>query len=121
MLILSELNDPRLTGMPSITHVKVSDDLSVADVYLTVMGTETQQNLALNALRHSAGMLRSRLTKSLSVRIMPLLKFHIDEQLKKELHVLDLLRQVEQEREGSGPDKTVQDPPSGQPPAERDS
>ncbi len=56
MIILRELNDPRLTGMPSITRVKVSPDLSVADVYVTVMGTEGQQTAALNALRHSAGL-----------------------------------------------------------------
>ena len=62
MIILRELNDPRLTGLPSITHVKVSPDLSIADVYVTVMGTEGQQTAALNALRHSAGLLRTRLT-----------------------------------------------------------
>ena len=39
MIILSELNDPRLVGMPSITRVRVSEDLSVADVFVTVMGT----------------------------------------------------------------------------------
>ena len=39
MIILRELNDPRLTGLPSITRVTVSPDLSVADVYITVMGT----------------------------------------------------------------------------------
>src|SRR5918998_348627 len=66
-IILHELSDPRLTGMPSITRVKVSDDLSMADVYVTVMGTPGQQSAALNALRHSAGLMRTRLTKSLSL------------------------------------------------------
>jgi ribosome-binding factor A len=96
-IIMRELNDPRLTGMPSITRVKVSPDLSVADVYMTVMGTPGQQNAALNALRHSAGMMRTKLTKLLSVRQTPYLKFHIDEQLKKELAVLEALRVVAEE------------------------
>ena len=43
-IIMRELNDPRLTGLPSITHVKVSPDLSNADVYMTIMGTPGQQN-----------------------------------------------------------------------------
>jgi ribosome-binding factor A len=97
MIILRELNDPRLTGMPSITRVKVSGDLSIADVYVTVMGTEGQQTAALNALRHSAGLLRTRLTDVLSMRVTPFLKFHLDEQLKKELAVLEALRKVEME------------------------
>jgi ribosome-binding factor A len=98
-IIMRELSDPRLTGMPSITRVKVSEDLSIADVYVTVMGTAGQQNAALNALRHSAGLMRTKLTKMLSLRQSPFLKFHIDENLKKELAVLDLLEKVRAENE----------------------
>jgi ribosome-binding factor A len=108
MIILRELNDPRLTGMPSVTRVKVSGDLSIADVYVTVMGTEGQQTAALNALRHSAGLMRSRLTESLSMRVTPFLKFHLDEQLKKELAVLEALRKVEAERQTQTPDNAVE-------------
>ena len=99
MIMLRELNDPRLTGMPSITRVKVSDDLSVADVYITVMGTPGQQTAALNALKHSAGVMRTKLTKSLSIRVAPFLRFQFDEDLKKELEVLDLLDKVAKENE----------------------
>lgn len=96
-IIMRELNDPRLTGMPSITRVKVSDDLSVADVFVTVMGTPGQQTACLNALKHSAGLMRGRLTKQMALRIAPYLKFHIDEDLKRELALQELLHQVAQE------------------------
>jgi ribosome-binding factor A len=85
--------------MPSITRVKVSPDLSVADVYVTIMGTPGQQSAAINALRHSAGMMRTKLTKMLTMRQSPYLKFHIDENLKKELAVLETLRIVALENE----------------------
>jgi len=94
MIMLRELNDPRLVGMPSITRVKVSDDLSIADVFITVMGTPGQQTAALNALKHSAGMMRLMLTKRMTLRIAPFLKFHIDEDLKKELELQELLAKV---------------------------
>jgi ribosome-binding factor A len=97
MIILRELNDPRLVGMPSITRVKMSPDLSVADVYVTVMGTVGQQTAALNALRHSAGLLRTRLTHEISLRSAPFLKFHLDENLKKELELMDALRKAQEE------------------------
>jgi ribosome-binding factor A len=96
-IIMRDLDDPRLVGMPSITRVKVSPDLSVADIYVTIMGTVGQQTAAINALRHSAGMMRSKLTKMLSMRVTPYLKFHIDENLKKEIAVLDALRLVAEE------------------------
>lgn len=96
-IIMRELSDPRLVGMPSITRVKVSADLSIADVFVTIMGTPGQQSAALNALRHSAGMMRTRLTKMLSMRQTPYLKFHIDENLKKEIAILEALRLVAEE------------------------
>ena len=95
--MMRELADPRLTGMPSITRVKVSDDLSVADVFVTVMGTPGQQTAALNALKHSAGLMRTRLTKQMTLRVAPFLKFHIDEDLKKELALQEVLQKVAQE------------------------
>jgi ribosome-binding factor A len=97
MIILRELNDPRLVGLPSITRVKVSPDLSVADVYVTVMGTVGHQTAALNALRHSAGLMRTRLTHEMSLRAAPFLKFHLDENLKRELELMDALRKIEEE------------------------
>ena len=108
-IIMRELNDPRLSGLPSITRVRVSGDLSIADVYITVMGSPGHQQAALNALKHSAGMMRTKLTKILSLRKAPFLKFHLDDQLKKEMAILDTLRQIEREREEQQPATTPDD------------
>jgi len=94
LIIQRDLADPRLTGLPTVTRVKVSPDLSVADVFVTVMGTEGQQSAALMALKHSAGLMRGRLTRSLQLRIAPYVKFHLDDQLKKEIAVLEVLERV---------------------------
>ena len=96
-IIMRELSDPRLSTMVSITRVKVADDLSAADVFVSIMGTPGQQTAALNALKHSAGLIRTKLTKQMTLRIAPFLKFHIDEELQKELAMLDLLAKVAEE------------------------
>ena len=97
-VIQRDLTDPRLVGLPSITRVKVASDLSMADVYVTVMGTPGQQTAALHALQHSAGLMRTKLTRSLSLRMAPFLRFHIDENLRREIAVLDLIRLANEER-----------------------
>jgi ribosome-binding factor A len=97
-IILRQINDPRLPAITSITRVKVSADLSTADVYVSMMGTPGQQTAGLNALRHSAGLMRSVLTRSMNLRQAPFLKFHIDEGLQKELALMELLRKVEEEQ-----------------------
>ncbi|HEY8749043.1 MAG TPA: 30S ribosome-binding factor RbfA [Tepidisphaeraceae bacterium] len=99
LIIMRELSDPRLTGLPTITRVSVSEDLSMADIYVTSMGTPGQQAAALNALKHSAGMMRTKLTKMLSIRQVPFLRFHPDEQLKKEMAVLELIDKAKRESE----------------------
>jgi hypothetical protein len=66
-------------------------------VYVTVMGTAGQQSAALHALRSSAGLMRTRLTKELTLRVAPFLKFHFDEDLKKELELQALLQKVADE------------------------
>jgi ribosome-binding factor A len=111
-MIQRELNDPRLTGLPSITRVKVAEDLSVADVYVTVMGSPGHQLAALNALRHSAGLMRSLLSKALSIRQTPFLKFHIDEAAKKEIEVLELLHKISEENAQKEAAGQAQDEPA---------
>lgn len=91
-LILHELVDPRLDGaMPSVTRISVAEDLSTADVFVTAMGNDAKQNLALGALRSAAAHLRGRLMKEMVIRLVPVLKFHLDDKLRKELEVMNLL------------------------------
>lgn len=98
-MVMRDLDDPRVPSIISITRVKVSPDLSVADVFFSAMGTPGQQTAARHALQQAAGMMRGKLTRALSLRQAPLLKFHVDENLKRELGVLDLLDKVRRERE----------------------
>jgi ribosome-binding factor A len=96
-MIMRDLDDPRVPSIVSVTRVKIAPDLSVADIFVTIMGTEGQQTAALNALKHSAGMMRGKLTKSLSLRVAPYIKFHLDDKLKKELEMMELLQKVADE------------------------
>jgi len=124
-MILRDLNDPRIMGFPSVTRVKVSEDLANADVFFTVMGTPGQQEMVLNALKHSAGLMRMKLTKSLNLRVAPYLKFHLDEDLKKELEMMALLDRVAREnaeldRQRTGESGEAQTPASDEATAENE-
>ncbi len=99
-VVQRDLDDPRLEGtLPSITRIKVAEDLGTADVYLVFMGSPGKQSAALAAMKHARGLLRSRVGKALATRTIPLLRFHIDEAYHKEMEVLDLIRKAERERE----------------------
>jgi ribosome-binding factor A len=118
-VIQRELDDPRLAGtLPSVNRVKVSEDLSTADVYMVLMGTPGKQSAALAALRHSAGLIRTRLGKALATRTLPYLRFEIDEAYRKEMEVLELIRKAESERRDSGSSEDADDAQASDTPAE---
>jgi len=81
-LIRAELKDPRL-AMTSVSQVLVSRDLGHAKVFVSVLGTDEQVQASLVVLKHAAGFLRSRLGKSLHIRMVPELHFFLDKSLQE--------------------------------------
>lgn len=75
-MIQKELKDPRV-GMLTINEVKVSRDISYADVYFTLLSDENRES-AEKALAHASGFLRSQLARVLKTRTTPQLRFHYD-------------------------------------------
>lgn len=78
-MIQKELKDPRI-GMVTVNEVKVSRDLSYADVYFTMFQSEDVDH-GVEALNRASGFLRSRLSKVLNTRTTPKLRFHYDESI----------------------------------------
>ena len=93
-LIQTELNDPRMRGLLTVTRVEVSPDLRLAKVYFSVLGNEGEQKSTLAALRHGAGHLQSLLKKHLEFRVCPILDFRLDEELKDSLATMALIDKV---------------------------
>ena len=49
-IIRSELKDPRVDGLVSVTDVEVTNDLSYAKVFISKYGSETSRQDALKGL-----------------------------------------------------------------------
>lgn len=91
-LIRDECTDPRL-GMITISGVEVTDDLSFARVYVTVL-EDDKRNVSIEALNHAAGFFRTQLSKHLMLRIVPKIKFIYDNSLITGSRVNQLLNSV---------------------------
>lgn len=81
-LISEDLNDPRLSAMTSVTHVDVNRDLSIARVYVTVLGTDEERQRSLEALQSAATYLQITVSHRIEIRKMPKLTFILDDQLQ---------------------------------------
>jgi|TARA_B100000809_G_scaffold33698_1_gene29552 ribosome-binding factor A len=82
ILIAEELNDPRLSPMTSVTHVDVNRDLSIAKVYVTVLGADAEREDSLEALRSATTRLQMLISQRIEIRKMPRLTFILDDQLQ---------------------------------------
>src|SRR6476661_2710880 len=75
--ILFDLRDPRVKGT-TVTRTEVSGDLQHAKIYVSVMGSEREQNLALHGLQHAAGFVQAKLADRLQTRFTPVVTFVLD-------------------------------------------
>ena len=99
-LISSELRDPRIKGMISITSVDVSPDLEHATVYVSVLVDEAkQQARSLAALNNAAPFLRKQLMERVHIRRVPRFEFEADHTIEEGARMLDLMKKVAAERE----------------------
>jgi ribosome-binding factor A len=90
--ILFELRDPRVK-LVTVTRAEVSGDLQHATVYVSVMGSEREQQLTLHGLTAAAGFIQSRLADRLQTRFTPVVKFVLDRGLKNAQEVTRLLKE----------------------------
>lgn len=97
-LMRLRVKDPRI-GFASITGVNVSRDLSLAKVYISVMGSPEEQRETMRGLRHAAGFLRHELAQRLSVRHVPEITFQLDESIARGARMLDLLNEISREQQ----------------------
>lgn len=89
--ILNRLHDPRISRFASVTRVKVTGDLQVADVHVSVLGTPAEGRRTLAGLQHASGRIQSMLARTLTTRQCPRLRFHLDESLKKGMETTRLI------------------------------
>jgi phosphoesterase RecJ-like protein len=84
------LSDPGL-GFVTVTAVRAAPDLSQADVFVSVLGSEKRRARSLRALDRAHGVLQSRIGRELHLKRTPQLSFHYDETLDQAMRLEELI------------------------------
>jgi ribosome-binding factor A len=93
MAILTELRDPRVKNV-TVVGVEVLPDMKSAKVFVSIMGTEKEQQLGLSGLQNAAGFLQKKIAERIESRYTPRLTFVLDKGVKASLEVDRILREV---------------------------
>lgn len=94
-IISEQLTDPRI-GFVTITGAEVSEDLSQATVYFTVLGGEKERRDTFAGLISARKFLKAALGKELSIRKIPDLQFEYDESVVKGMKIFEKLQEMKE-------------------------
>lgn len=80
-IIAYKVKDPLVTGLISVTDVKITPDQKHAKVYISIFGKQNKKKV-IDALKSASGFIKSELGKSVRMRNLPALQFELDDSIE---------------------------------------
>lgn len=77
LIFLEKFNDPKYS-LITITKVKVTPDLKLAKIYISVFD-KIKRDLVLDMIKAKTGLIRSELAHRIRIKFTPELNFYIDD------------------------------------------
>lgn len=93
-----ELKNPNVTGLISVTKVKVTSDLKYAKVYVSILNSKNIKD-TLAGLKKSSGYIRSELAKRVNLRNTPELIFELDDSIEYGAKIDSILKEIMPKKE----------------------
>jgi ribosome-binding factor A len=97
LIFLHKLQDLEL-GFITVTNVKVSPDLKIAKIYLSVLEKE-RRDFVLDKLNYRSGQIRTELAHRIRIKFTPELKFFIDDTLDYVEKIEGLLKEIHKQND----------------------
>ena len=97
-IISYKLKNPNVTGLISVTKVKVTNDLKYAKVYVSILNSKNIKD-TLAGLKKSSGFIRSELARKVNLRNTPELIFELDDSIEYGARIDSILKEILPEKE----------------------
>lgn len=108
-IISRGFHDPRISGLITVTAVRVLPDQSRAFIDISVL-PEEKQELTFHGISSAAAFIRREAGSMVRARTLPEFVFRLDTRLKKEASIIKELEKIQQERISRGiPDEPISD------------
>ncbi|MEG2310505.1 MAG: 30S ribosome-binding factor RbfA [Clostridia bacterium] len=92
-IIAYDIKSPLVTGVISVTDVKITPDQKYAKVYISVFGKKNKLEV-IEALQKASGFIRTQLGKKVRMRNVPALVFQLDDSLEYGSHMDKVINDV---------------------------
>ena len=81
-IISREIKDPRISPMTTVVAVEVAPDLKTCKAYISVLGSEEEQESTVEGLRSAHGYIKRELARSINLRNTPDIRFILDQSIE---------------------------------------
>lgn len=95
-MLLHDVKDPRIQFV-TVTGVELTDDMSIAKVYVTLYGDEEKKAAAWKGLNSALGFIRSEIAKRIRLRFAPNLVLVKDTSMEYSAHIQSILDKIKKE------------------------
>ena len=92
-IIMNDVKEPSVTGLISVTDVKITPDQKYAKVYVSIFGKENK-NKVIEALKKATGFIKRELGRRVRMRNMPDITFELDNSMEYGEHMDKVIKEV---------------------------
>lgn len=100
LIFLFKLQDLEL-GLLTITNVRVSADLKIAKIYISIMEKDKREE-ALEKIKSKTKFIRSELASRITIKFVPELKFFLDDTLDYVEKIDELIKKIHENDDKKG-------------------
>lgn len=94
MIMKSEIKDPRVGTLVSISNIDVSKDLSYAKVFISSFEDHERLQSAVDGLNHASGFIQGVVGKRIKLRNTPRLTFVPDHAIEEGFNITEKIKDV---------------------------
>ncbi|MCD6545843.1 MAG: 30S ribosome-binding factor RbfA [Thermotogae bacterium] len=99
---VSEMKDPRVKKERiSFTRVLLSNDKRYADVFVSILGSDTDIEETLEILEKAKGFFKSYIGKNIRIYTIPEIRFKKDRGIEQSIKIQQILEKINKEKKGA--------------------
>lgn len=92
-ILQREVKDPRI-GLVTVTRVKVTPDLRIANIYISIYGSAEERERTLQGLESAKGYIRSLFAKRLHIKFIPEIRFFHDKSIEEGIRISEVVSKL---------------------------
>jgi len=101
-IIRLRVKNRAVSGLVTVTQVKITKDLRQAKVYISVIGDEAVKRETMDALDKGKGFIAVQASKEVRMRYFPSLTFILDDSVDKHMRIEDILTKIHEDNKKRG-------------------